>query len=111
MTGKKIKAERIRAGIRPKQLAEMMNITKDELRMYEEDKLPVDVDTLIAFCNAIRSTPDRLTGYYKSTGIRTRMDDMGEDKLLTVYLDGWKCRTVDYTESGNIQLTFVRDEE
>ncbi len=111
MTGKRIKEERKKLGLKPKQLAEMMEITTEELQLYEKGALPVDTDTLMRFCDALRSTPDRLTGYYRSAGIRTRMDDLEEDKLLTVYLDGWKCRTVDYTENGNIQLTFVRDEE
>lgn len=99
-------------GLTPRQLAEMTDLEIEELKAYESGRLPIMVEVLTKICDALRTTPDRLTGYVNSCGIRTRLDDMpGGEKLLTVYLDGWRCSTVDYTRSGNIQLTFQEVEE
>lgn len=112
MTGKRIREARIRLGIMPKRLAEMLDITVDELRAYEKELIPVDAETLISFCDALRTTPDRLTGYAKGSGIRTRLDELpAGGRCLTVYLEGWQCITVDYTGAGDMRLTFEEVEE
>ena len=105
MTGKKITELRKKCGYTPRRLAELMEISVEELKMYESGKLPVSDELLKSFSDALRSCPDELTGYRKpSTGVRTRLTDTEYGRMLTIMLDGLEITSIDFTTDGSIRL-------
>ena len=110
--GEAIRTERQRCGYTPKKLATLMGLTVETIKDIEAGQFNLNVDALTDFAEALRTTPDRLTAYCDaSIGIRTRLEDLDDKKLLTCYLNGWVLETVDYRKSGNIQLTFREKEK
>ena len=105
--GEAIRAERQRCGYTPRRLADMLETDVEMVKKLEAGQAVIGVNMLTRLCSALRTTPDRVTAFHdEPIGIKTRLDKIGEEQLLTVYLNGWKLDEVKYCKSGNVQLTF-----
>lgn len=105
--GEAVRSERQRCGYTPRQLAEMTDMDVHAIKEIEQGRVAISVGTLQKLCAALRTTPDVLTAFHdEPIGIRTRLDRIDKEQLLTVYLNGWRLGEVKYCKSGNVQLSF-----
>jgi len=105
--GEAIRAERQRCGYTPRRLADMLDADVELVKKLEAGQAAIGINMLTRLCSALRTTPDRMTAFYdEPIGIRTRLDKIDDEQVLTVYLNGWKMNEVKYCKSGNVQLTF-----
>ena len=110
LTGKKIKELRQKCGYTPTQLAHLMEITPEELKMYESGKLPVTDELLAGFADALRTRPDNLIGFNPRT--KLIINTVEEEHKTTVYLitNGLICTGANLSEQGSVTLTFRNKE-
>lgn len=110
MTGKKIKELRQMRGFTPRRLAELMNITVDELKLYEAGQLPVTDELLRDFADALRSRPDVLMDYNSKPKIMFNTVEDGDRVSIYLITNGMKCSDVVISEQGSVVVKFNKDE-
>ena len=105
--GDAVRSERQRCGYTPKQLAEMVDMDVRTIKEIEQGHAAISIGVMQKLCTALRTTPDVLTAFHDAPiGIRTRLDRIDKEQVLTVYLNGWRLHDVTYCKSGNVQLSF-----
>lgn len=111
--GKNIRRYRQLADMTPKRLSELLNITPDELKMYENGKITPDGEMLREISDALRTTPDQLVGYWGTDKIHYRIVDEAADQRDVYLLSNgdWKVTDVHITENGCAKVTFIKKEE
>jgi transcriptional regulator with XRE-family HTH domain len=109
MTGKKIKELRQQKGFTPRRLAELMNITTEDLKQIEAGKIPVTDELLRDFADALRSRPDVIMDYNTKPQILFNTVETEQGKKVYLITNGMKCSDVVISEQGSVVVTFHKD--
>jgi transcriptional regulator with XRE-family HTH domain len=106
----KIRELRKKINMSPQKLAELLDISAEELKGYESGKSNPSPDMIVDIADALRTRPDVLLGY--SSKPKIIYEVIEEEHKATVYLitDRMKCTGATIKESGSVTLMFSKEE-